>query len=79
MQSDIYQKELIRYDAGEETSLGALISACVILGAYNNYEEAFAKMKEEESHDRYMPLKENIEVYETKRKEINDLYQKIWK
>lgn len=41
IQADAFNKMVIRYDNNEASSLGALMSACVTLGIYRDYEEAF--------------------------------------
>ncbi len=41
IQADIFNKPVIRYDNNEASSLGALMSACVSMGFYENYADAF--------------------------------------
>ncbi len=42
IQADVFEKPVIRYDNNEASSLGALMSACVSMGLYSDYSQAFA-------------------------------------
>jgi len=41
IQADVFGKPVVRYDNNEASSLGALMSACVSMGVYENYSIAF--------------------------------------
>ncbi|MDY3250787.1 MAG: FGGY-family carbohydrate kinase [Candidatus Choladocola sp.] len=78
MQADVYQKQLIRSENPEQTSLGGLISALVSLGACEDYQSALAQVKEQEKTVSYEPDPERREIYENKCSIMQQLYRKLY-
>lgn len=76
IQADIYNKKIVNYTNSEATALGALISACVTLDIYKDYNEAFDKIV---GHDSITisPKQENHEKYAKLIVLKNDLYNAI--
>lgn len=79
MQADTYQKVLIKSENSEQTSLGGLISALVTLGVYDSYQTALKAVKADEKTREYRPNLELAEVYEHKRRKMQELYEKLYK
>lgn len=77
--ADVCQKPLFcRRDSGEQTSLGAWISAAVTLGLYTDYDQALARACKAVRFDTYYPDAKNREVYDRGRQAMSQLYQKIY-
>lgn len=76
IQADVYNKKIVNYFNSEATSLGALMSACVTLGIYSSYEEAFEYVVGSES-TKMVPSPEYHEKYVKLQKLKNDLYNAI--
>lgn len=75
IQSDIYQKKLIRYDSGEETSLGAFLNAVVGIGVYQDFKTAFMEVRKNDTYEAYIPDPEYKALYENKLRKMNTLYE----
>ena len=76
IQSDAFNKTVIRYDNNEASSLGALMSVGVTMGFYKDYEAAFEKISAV-SPLVYQPDALNNEKYEKMSVRKNELYQSI--
>lgn len=76
IQADVFNKKIVNYFNSEATSLGALMSACVTLGVYQTYEEAFEFIVGSES-TKMVPSPEHIEKYEKLQVLKNELYNAI--
>lgn len=76
IQSDAFNRKVIRYDNNEASSLGALMSAGVTMGFYANYEEAFQKISAADPLV-YYPDAINNEKYEKLSVRKNELYQSL--
>lgn len=76
IQADVYNKSIVNYSNSEATSLGALMSACVTLGIYTDYEEAFERIVGYDSL-KFEPILENHEKYVKWMVLKNDLYNAI--
>ncbi len=76
IQSDAFNRTVIRYDNNEASSLGALMSAGVTMGFYTDYEEAFQKISAADPLV-YQPDATNNAKYEKLSIRKNELYQSI--
>lgn len=76
IQSDAFNKMVIRYDNNEASSLGALMSAGVTMGIYADYEAAFKKISAVDPLV-YHPDAINNEKYGKLHIRKNELYQSI--
>lgn len=76
IQSDAFNRTVIRYDNNEASSLGALMSAGVTMGFYENYEEAFKKISAADPLV-YQPDAVNNEKYEKLAVRKNQLYHSL--
>ncbi len=76
IQSDTFDKLVIRYDNNEASSLGALMSAGVTMKIYEDYDSAFKKISAADPL-LYQPNMANTEKYAKLLKRKNALYQSI--
>ena len=77
IQADVYQKNLVKSENSEQTSLGAWASAAVTLKAYVSYSDALKIAKEDDHEIFYMPNEQNYEIYKKLRMAMNKIYQKL--
>jgi len=78
IQADIYGRSLFQYSNEESTMLGAWISAMVYSGRIENMKEAIYLSRAKDSVMKYVPVEENIEIYTEIRKNMNQLYHKLY-
>jgi xylulokinase/glycerol kinase len=76
IQADAFNKQVIRYDNSEASSLGALMSALVTLGVCHDYPEAFRKVCATEPIG-FTPDPENTAKYRMLLKRKDALYQAL--
>ena len=76
IQSDCFNKTVIRYDNNEASSLGALMSAMVTLDVYRDYDEAFRAITPGEPIH-FTPNQLNAEKYQALFKRKDALYQAL--
>lgn len=78
IQADVYGKRLVSYSNREATALGAWISTAVQSGVYNSVYQAFQRVRENDQITYYYPVLENVKKYQEYRKQMNQLYQKLY-
>ena len=76
IQADAFNRTVIRYDNNEASSLGALMSACVTLGVYGDYHEAFLGICHSEPHE-FLPDEINVEKYAKLFQRKDELYKAL--
>lgn len=76
IQADAFNKKVIRYDNNEASSLGALMSACVTLGIYKNYQEAFHGICPADPIE-FQPEEKNVEKYAALFRRKDELYKAL--
>lgn len=76
IQADAFNKTVIRYDNNEASSLGALMSACVTLGIYKDYHEAFSGICPDEPNE-FRPNELNVEKYAKLFRRKDELYKAL--
>lgn len=77
IQSDIYQKPLLKETASaEQTAYGAWLGAAVALGLMPDYETAFAAKKR--TYARYTPNPENGPLYLHRQQQLKDTYRRLY-
>lgn len=64
IQSDMYNRTVVRPQNEEATGLGGWISAAVTLGQYPGYEEAFHTAVDESKSRKFTPNQKNHELYQ---------------
>ena len=75
-QADIFKKESIRFENNEASSLGALMSACVSLGYYQDYKTAFDNIVTGNPRV-YKPIEENVKKYDVLMERKKKLYDAL--
>lgn len=76
IQADAFNKTVIRYDNNEASSLGALMSACVTLGIYKDYHEAFYGICPTEPLE-FIPDEKNAKKYAKLFQRKDELYKAL--
>lgn len=76
IQADSFNKRVIRYDNSEASSLGALMSAAVTLGIYQDYAGAFRAICPDQPIV-FQPDPVNVEKYRILFKRKDELYQSL--
>ena len=76
MQADAFNKTVNRYDNSEASSLGALMSAAVKVGIYQNHTEAYEAICPAEPVS-FKPAPASVAKYRTLFDRKNDLYQAL--
>jgi glycerol kinase len=77
IQSDIFERPILRYSDNEATSRGAWIAGAVATGLESTYPQAFAHATARGSALTYQPDPGNLEVYERQRRCSRALYQAL--
>lgn len=78
MQSNISGMRLIRRGKADATARGAFIVAANQLGIFTTIEDAYLTIRKNDEQNVYLPEPEAVLFYEEKRKQMNELYQKIY-
>lgn len=78
IQADVYGKRLVSYSNREATALGAWISTSVQSKVYHSVYQAFQRVRENDQITYYYPVLENVKKYQEYRKQMNQLYQKLY-
>lgn len=76
IQADAFNRSVIKYENSEASSLGAFISACVTLGVYESYSDAFTNTVSEDPSV-YEPDSKNVSIYKEMIKRKNLLYNAL--
>jgi glycerol kinase len=77
IQSDIFERPVLRFQNNEATALGAWIAGAVAMGLETSYPQAFAHAARSGSALTYQPNSENHERYERQRQQSRALYQAL--
>jgi sugar (pentulose or hexulose) kinase len=77
IQSDVFERPVVRFDNTEATSLGAWIAAAVAMGLESSYPAAFARAHSSSHSVRYEPNPANAGVYAQRRAQSHALYQAL--
>ena len=77
IQSDVFERPVLRLDNTEATSLGAWIAAAVTLGIEASYPAAFLRAHSGSRSFRYEPDPANAGVYAQRRAQSHALYQAL--
>jgi sugar (pentulose or hexulose) kinase len=77
IQSDVFERPVVRFDNTEATSLGAWIAAAVAVGLEASYPEAFLRAHSGSRSVRYEPDPANASVYAQRRAQSHALYQAL--
>lgn len=77
IQSDVFERPIVRFQNNEATSLGAWIAGAVATGLQASYPRAFAHATEGGSVLTYRPDPENHGPYERQRRRSRALYQAL--
>ncbi|MEI6732597.1 MAG: FGGY-family carbohydrate kinase [Comamonadaceae bacterium] len=77
IQSDVFERPVVRFDNNEATSLGAWIAAAVSFGLEASYPAAFERAHRDSRSVRYEPLAGNARVYARRREQSHALYQAL--
>ena len=77
IQSDVFERPVLRLDNTEATSLGAWIAAAVTLGIEASYPAAFLRAHSGSRSFRYEPHLANAHVYAQRRAQSHALYQAL--
>ena len=75
--ADMSGKELVRYDDGEATALGAFLSAAVTCGWYPDEKSAFAAVRGNAPHKRFTPDAANRALYDALLTETEEVYHAL--
>ena len=78
LEADILQLPISVYENEEATALGAFIQASLTLGFTNNYTDAFAITRKDDSIKNYIPNKTTSDFYLQKQKDFESLYHKLY-
>lgn len=78
IQCNVYKNRIIRRGKADATARGALMIGAVTLGMYRTVSDAFAAISSGDSVKEYYPSDKMEEVYQIYRKEMNQLYRKMW-
>jgi len=77
IQSDVFERQIVRFDNNEATSLGAWIAAAVTTGLEASYPAAFARAHRSSRSVSYEPNPANAQVYAQRRQQSHALYQAL--
>jgi sugar (pentulose or hexulose) kinase len=77
IQSDVFERPVVRFDNSEATSLGAWIAAAVAFGLETSYSTAFERAHRNSRSVRYEPNSVNARVYAQRRAQSHALYQAL--
>jgi glycerol kinase len=77
IQSDIFERPIVRFRNNEATSLGAWIAGAVAVGLEKSYSEAFARASDAGSARIYQPDAANRTLYEMQCRRSKALYQAL--
>jgi glycerol kinase len=77
IQSDVFERTIVRYGNNEATSFGAWIAAAVALGLETNHRGAFTRAENAESARTYQPSPVTREIYRRRCRESRALYQTL--
>ncbi len=77
IQSDVFERPVVRFDNNEATSLGAWIAAAVAFGLEPSYPAAFERAHRDSRSVRYEPDPANASVYAQRRAQSHALYQAL--
>ncbi len=77
IQSDVFERPIVRFHNTEATSLGAWIAAAVTTGLEANYAAAFARAHGDAAAACYEPQGENAPVYAQRRQQARALYEAL--
>lgn len=78
IQANSYNKNILKCDNAEQTSLGAWASAVVTLKIFDSYENALKKAKQKEDVIKFLPQNADVDIYKVKRQEMNRLYKLLY-
>lgn len=78
IQADVYGRKLSCYSNRESTTLGAWISTSVQMGNFASVKEAFHQSRQRDTIIYYEPDTRRMEMYRTYRKEMNQIYRRIY-
>ena len=77
IQSDIFERPIVRFRNNEATSLGAWIAGAVAVGLEKSYSGAFARVGDAGSARTYQPDAANREIYSAQCRRSRALYQAL--
>ena len=77
IQSDVFERSVVRFANNEATSLGAWIAGAVATGLESTYEQAFAHAQMGDASISYQANPATHEVYERQRRQSRALYQAL--
>ncbi|MFZ4481835.1 MAG: FGGY-family carbohydrate kinase [Rhodoferax sp.] len=77
IQSDVFERRVLRFAGNEATSLGAWIAAAVAVGLETSYPAAFACAHSGHTSVSYQPNPANAQVYAERRQQSHALYQAL--
>jgi len=77
IQSDVFDRAIVRYGSSEATSLGAWIAGAVATGLARDHPQAFALARRSDSALTYPPDPENHGLYERQRQRSRALYKAL--
>ncbi|MBQ6733508.1 MAG: hypothetical protein IJR00_01075 [Lachnospiraceae bacterium] len=75
--ADMTGKELIRYDDGEATAIGAFLSACVTLGLHPDERAAFAAVREQAPRRVFVPDPAKRKTYDALIAQTETVYRSL--
>lgn len=79
IQADVYEKELLLNDNGEQTALGAYLSAAVTMHRFSTYEEAVLFIQQEQHFEKYVPDSANSIIYHAQKEKSTRYYNILYK
>lgn len=77
IQSDLFERTVIRLKNDEATSLGAWIAGAVALGVENRHDAAFARINDPAAAQCYQPDPALQPIYQRQRRQARALYQAL--
>lgn len=77
IQSDVLERDVVRFSDNEATSRGAWMAAAVACGAHGSYPDAFAAATREGSSVSYRPDPALAPLYERQRRRAQALYEAL--
>lgn len=77
IQSDVFERTVVRLKNDEATSLGAWIAAAVALGVEERHDAAFARINDPAAAQYYRPDPELKPIYQRQRNQARALYQAL--
>lgn len=79
IQCNVYGSRIIRRGNADATARGALMVAAASLGVYGSGEEAFDSIGKNDEIREYLPREELVLAYAGCRKEMNRIYENVWR